>query len=69
MTENEGLLPCPFCGGSATVERNSIECGGNVLYEWFYVSHSCAFFECRFKTHERPDKDSVIAAWNMRAES
>lgn len=57
--EEERLLPCPFCGGDASVEKAHHT-------ELFYVG--CANNDCKadcgFAGRER---DKITTAWNSRA--
>lgn len=60
----QGLLPCPFCGGS------NVKTFGPVgWYRTYGISHSCQFFyngaqEMAQGFHSEKD---AIAAWNRRA--
>lgn len=54
--KNIELLPCPFCGGKATVER-SAEC---------YEEYEVCCDECGAKAAWDNDKDSAVKLWNTR---
>ena len=58
MTDNRTteLLPCPFCGGKAEIER------GAVLWAVTCPCASHVFYGCE------SSRDKTIEAWNRRAE-
>jgi Lar family restriction alleviation protein len=70
--EEIALLPCPFCGGEAVVERRDVEPQGDPWYgrkmEIIVICGTCAatlFDQC---FHEGfTDNAAAIAAWNSRA--
>ena len=55
------LLPCPFCGGAATVGANEYYDGANTFY--IYCA-SCGVQQMTTKIRT----DEAIAAWNRRTE-
>lgn len=56
----EGLKPCPFCGGEATVSQD-------VNYDWWYVE--CSNDNCAVDVATKicETKDEAISIWNRRA--
>lgn len=57
--DENGLLPCPFCG-----ESKYVECGnmyGNPLYKFVVTCKHCGATSCDSET-----KDEAMAAWNSR---
>ena len=60
------LKPCPFCGGPATVVRDSIESECEVVYESYYVSHWCRLLS-QIRTRGFRTKRDAIDVWNRRA--
>jgi Lar family restriction alleviation protein len=58
---SEKLLPCPFCGGAATVGANEYYDGANTFY--IYCA-SCGVQQTTTKIRT----DEAIAAWNRRAQ-
>lgn len=71
LTNNsDGLLPCPFCGGSAIAHAERQK---NRLYYIAYCGtltgdddSACPCPPC---TDEYSTKEKAIAAWNTRADS
>ena len=60
VADENGLLPCPFCG-----EVKYIECGnmyGNTLYKFIVTCKGCGATSCDGETDSE-----AIAAWNRRA--
>jgi Lar family restriction alleviation protein len=55
------LLPCPFCGGDATIGANEYYDGANTFY--IYCT-SCGVQQMTTKIRT----DEAIAAWNRRAQ-
>jgi Lar family restriction alleviation protein len=55
------LLPCPFCGGAATVGASEYYDGANTFY--IYCA-SCGVQQMTTKIRT----DEAIAAWNRRAD-
>ena len=55
------LLPCPFCGGEATVGANEYYDGANTFYTY---CTSCGVQQITTKIRT----DEAIAAWNRRAQ-
>ena len=62
----ETLLPCPFCGGVAGVDKTNyyFEDTGEHAMSAFVVS--CR--SCGMKTAQYRTEDSAINRWNLRAE-
>jgi Lar family restriction alleviation protein len=60
------LLPCPFCGGRATVKTRYIGYGSIGLGEHDEYRVVCK--ECRASSDEYRHEAEAIAAWNRRAE-
>ena len=58
---NKKMLPCPFCGGAATVRANEYYDGANTFY--IYCA-SCGVQQMTTKIRT----DEAIAAWNRRAQ-
>lgn len=64
MSDNE-LLPCPFCGGSVTLERIESRAGewhGIICRNTANRGGSCAY-EC----HPSRTPEAAAARWNMRS--
>lgn len=62
MTNAEGLKPCPFCGGEATLER---ACLVRDTYHWVTCRNELCVVKCHgFQSLTARD---AIAAWNRRA--
>lgn len=63
--EEEGLLPCPFCGGEAKTYAGE--------YDFADVMVRCASCECEGPVFNEQDvtedinRDAAIAHWNTRA--
>ena len=55
------LLPCPFCGGEATVGANEYYDGANTFYTY---CTNCGVQQITTKIRT----DEAIAAWNRRAQ-
>ena len=55
------LLPCPFCGGEATVGANEYYDGANTFYTY---CTNCGVQQITTKIRT----DEAISAWNRRAE-
>lgn len=60
MSENQELLPCPFCGGEA---YNAINCGDD--FNEYPFSVECN--KCAATTDFYSDDESAVEAWNRRA--
>lgn len=68
-TENERLLPCPFCGGKAEIHRWSIPNEENCA-QVRCESITCGargYEACECMTQSEVD-EIAIAAWNRRAQ-
>lgn len=50
------LLPCPFCGGKAEIQRNCYE-------QYFVVCKNC---KCVMWAEYCRDAEQVKSAWNTR---
>jgi Lar family restriction alleviation protein len=53
------LKPCPFCGGSAQLNRLG---GKRSTHAWVECT------KCRVVLHFRTTFEAAVAAWNTRAE-
>ena len=61
------LMPCPFCGGRATVKTRYIGYGSIGLGEHDEYRVVCK--ECRASNDEYRREAEAIAAWNRRADA
>lgn len=62
------LLPCPFCGGEATLcKQRFAKLDGSTYCKW-HVIHSC-LHGTYSATKYCGTKAEAVAAWNRRAES
>lgn len=52
------LKPCPFCGSTNAIERET------VTYQWV-----CLCDNCGASTAVYDEKDEAIEAWNRRVEN
>lgn len=59
MTDETKLLPCPFCGGRATIRSD----GDHSTAYWV----GCNTDGCLGRDHWEEDYAGAIAAWNTRA--
>ena len=58
MSENEKILPCPFCGKVPILEKHE-------YWEQDEYTITCPCYDCPMDM-ETPDKDKLIKAWNKR---
>lgn len=59
---SDGLLPCPFCGGSNVKLQQVV--GAD---EWYVICPTVG--GCCIATGQSPSKDVVTQAWNRRSQS
>lgn len=59
MSELSGLKPCPFCGGTATLEKDEL------IDTWFIECHNDCIGN-PFGLLPETKKEDVINAWNKR---
>lgn len=58
-TRRRIVLPCPRCGGNATVEE--LHTGGKPIYAVVCENHFCGAYGCAHSTTEK-----AISYWNTR---
>lgn len=58
-TRRRIVLPCPRCGGNATVEE--LHTGGKPIYAVVCETHFCGAYGCAHSTTEK-----AISYWNTR---
>lgn len=57
MMNDEGLLDCPFCGGSPYEDSNEYD---------YSIGYYVACKQCGCGTDEWPRQASAVKAWNTR---
>lgn len=64
---DETLLPCPFCGGEAVLDK--VDEGADYR-PWFWYTVHCSNRDCVCADlcHEYETEAEAIAAWNARVE-
>ena len=63
MSDEDQLLPCPFCGGKATIEETALL--GDVRKSAGCGKEDCQGYQCTLTFATRRE---ARAAWNKRAE-
>jgi len=65
VADENGLLPCPFCGGKAITEFLAVEGASEKIHSAFCDDDDCIGSHCMWA--DMPSKEGAIAAWNRRS--
>lgn len=60
------LKPCPWCGETPEMVRNSIIDDGELIDESCKVRHFCTELYCFIETRWRTTEEAVAESWNRR---
>lgn len=61
------LKPCPWCGETPEMVRNSIIDNGELIDESYKARHFCTELYCFIETRWRTTEEAVAESWNRRA--